>query len=418
MIDWLTSVIVPFTLSCSLLLILRSSVLNQLGANVSYLAWLIIPASLIVPSIELPNWFAAINHGQSIQQYFVFADTVALTHWYLPIIEYAWAVGGVVLFSYWCFQYFTFQHFTIMKSEQYCQLSTNQKLPHKAQVINKFLPIYISSEVFSPMLVGVIKPKLMLPDNFEQLFTEEQQEMILEHELCHYQRGDMVWNCLALLILALFWFHPLAWLAFSRYRRDQELSCDQAVLARKHISYRINYSKALLVAAENAPPLGFAQLSFKEYGDKNVMFERIKLIKHKPKSSKVVTTAMFVGALSLLSAMSYAGNSVIGANTKGQEIQAISRVEPVYPSQAAADKVEGSVVLKFDITPNGDVTNVIVVSATPEKYFDKSAKIALRQWKYQQSAAGMKNALVQLDFVLSKDSATKFKQVEQIQVSG
>ncbi|NMP31970.1 TonB family protein [Thalassotalea sp. M1531] len=408
MIEWLSNIIGPFTLCCCLLLAMRSLVVNKLGPSVSYISWLLIPASLIVPVIELPNWFALVNDGQSMQRYLTFSTDQNIGSWLAPILQYAWAVGTFSLIGYWLVR-----HFLLIKVQRNWQTVEKSKLN---ELQNSDLQVRKSDQVFSPMLVGVFKPKLVIPSEFDELFSKEQQALILEHELCHYRRGDLVWNAFALMVLAIMWFHPLAWLAFSRFRRDQELSCDQVVLARKHTTSRINYGKALLVAAETAPPLGFAQLSFKEYGDKHVMFERINLIKNKPTGSKLITTALLAGAVTLMSAISYAGNTDDGAKHKTTAIVPVTRIEPIYPEKAVTDSLEGSVVLKFDIKPSGDVTNVTVVNATPKKVFDKSAKIALRQWKYNASSAGSKNNLVQLDFLLSPESKGKFKQVEQIAV--
>jgi len=410
MIDWLFAVIAPFTLCCVVLLFIRKVVIQNWGAKVSYLSWMILPASLIVPVVELPNWYALINNGQSIQRYLTISSTPTISEWLTPIILYAWLTGFTVLLIYWLFKHLT----TVYKK---CDWQKINKSSIKV-LSNSKLEVWQTEQIFSPMLVGVIRPKLLLPYDFEELFSREQQKLILEHELCHYRRGDLVWNCLALFILALMWFHPLAWLAFSRFRRDQELSCDQVVLAHKHTRSRINYSKALLIAAETPPPLGVAQLSFKEYGDKHVMFERINLIQKMPSSSKLVSTIALTCAVSLLSAMSYAGNDQESNKYTKNEISPIKRIEPNYPVEAANNKIEGSVVLKFDINATGDVTNVSVVKAIPEKVFDKVAKTALRQWKYESSSTGVKNNLVQLDFAMDKHSNFKFKKLtEQIQVN-
>jgi len=86
-------------------------------------------------------------------------------------------------------------------------------------------------------------------------------------------------NQLALMLLALFWFHPLAWRAYAAFRQDQEHSCDQTVLARKQNKSRIQYCKALVLAAETSPPNAFTLMSFKHNGEQNFMLNRIKQIK-------------------------------------------------------------------------------------------------------------------------------------------
>ena len=414
-VDWLHQIIIPFTLVSALLLISRHYFLKAYGPQLSYLSWALIPLSLIVPFIELPNWFAAINEGQSIQR-FVATSTQAPELIGLDVIlAYGWAVGFLSLLSYWLFR-----HFTVLYAQRLWQVA--ELTGELDSLKNANLKVYKSADVFSPMLVGLIQPKLVIPEDFDAIFSKEQQALILEHELCHFKRNDMVWNTFALLILAAMWFHPLAWLAFSRFRRDQELSCDQTVLARKHTTCRINYSKALLVAAETMPPLGFAQLSFKEYGDKNVMFERINLIKNGHRGSKLIGIGMLVSAVTLMSAMSYAGD--VGEKAKRtppkakESIMPIHRVEPNYPEKAIVEKLEGAVVLKYDVDTDGSVINVEVMTGEPAYVFDRVAVTALKQWKYEKVDSISKNNLVQLDFRLDKNSTYKGKDlIEKIKVS-
>ena len=73
-------------------------------------------------------------------------------------------------------------------------------------------------------------PVVLLPDESDRWRTERLR-MVLIHELAHVQRWDCLVQLLAHLARALFWFHPLAWLAVSRLRVEQELACDDVVLA-------------------------------------------------------------------------------------------------------------------------------------------------------------------------------------------
>jgi TonB family protein len=276
------------------------------------------------------------------------------------------------------------------------------------------------------MLLGLFSQRLVIPNNFQQLYNQEQQQLILEHEICHFDRNDIYWNLLAFILLALFWFHPLVWLAYFRYRRDQELSCDNIVLARKNMTSRINYSKALLVTAETSSAFAFAQLSFKKYGDKDIMFERIKQIQLDTKASLISLLTVSFLAVSLLSGLSYAGNvSNNEVDTKYRvppqatvPLKPIHRVEPQYPEKAVVEKIEGGVVLKFDVDNDGYVKNVEVINGEPAYVFDRVAAAALRQWKYVSTGQYHKNQLVQLDFRLDKNSAYPDKNlIEKIQVT-
>jgi bla regulator protein BlaR1 len=47
------------------------------------------------------------------------------------------------------------------------------------------------------MLIGFINQKLVIPENFKEMYNQDQQSLILEHEICHFDRNDIYWNCIA-----------------------------------------------------------------------------------------------------------------------------------------------------------------------------------------------------------------------------
>ncbi|MFM9470020.1 M56 family metallopeptidase, partial [Streptomyces scabiei] len=65
------------------------------------------------------------------------------------------------------------------------------------------------------------------------------------------KRRDNLLNMVCLLTTLIFWFNPIAWLGYMSFRRLQELSCDETVLATKNTHQRILYSKALINCAAN-----------------------------------------------------------------------------------------------------------------------------------------------------------------------
>ena len=97
----------------------------------------------------------------------------------------------------------------------------------------------------SPMLVGVWRPRLLLPAHLAQ-FTPEQQQLVLAHELTHARRRDPQLLLLATLLQALLWFNPAArWLA-GKLVWAQELGCDAQVLAGRPQRERQQYAAALV----------------------------------------------------------------------------------------------------------------------------------------------------------------------------
>jgi hypothetical protein len=81
-----------------------------------------------------------------------------------------------------------------------------------------------------PLLVGLPRPRIVLPVDFAERYDPAEQAAVLAHERLHARRGDLWWNALAALLGCVFWFHPLAGPARRRFLADQELACDSAVL--------------------------------------------------------------------------------------------------------------------------------------------------------------------------------------------
>lgn len=129
----------------------------------------------------------------------------------------------------------------------------------------------------SPALVGCWPARLVLPQDFEQRFSPEEQRLVLAHEAVHAQRLDNHWNLLAAALLALQWFNPLAWWAWRRMRADQEIACDAAVLQRLGAdAERARYAQALLKSCHAGP----AALLSSRWGPQHPLLERLRLLRH------------------------------------------------------------------------------------------------------------------------------------------
>ena len=101
------------------------------------------------------------------------------------------------------------------------------------------------ADIGGPVLMGLIRPVLVLPQGFRALFDAEERRLVLAHERVHARRGDPQVNAIMALMQVVFWFNPLVHLAVRLVRVDQELACDAAVL-RKHPSQKAQYARALL----------------------------------------------------------------------------------------------------------------------------------------------------------------------------
>ncbi len=81
-------------------------------------------------------------------------------------------------------------------------------------------------------MFGTVRPRVIVPIDFEAQFDPKEQAMILAHERTHLAKGHAIINTFMALIKAVHWFNPLVHLAARCARVDQELACDAAVMKR------------------------------------------------------------------------------------------------------------------------------------------------------------------------------------------
>ena len=101
-----------------------------------------------------------------------------------------------------------------------------------------------------PVFFGILKPKILLPVNFEQQMTADQIKHIFFHELAHYKRNDVLISCFTTILQILYWFNPIIWFAFYRMRIDRELACDEMTLNRIGAAQSKSYGQTIISLLE------------------------------------------------------------------------------------------------------------------------------------------------------------------------
>ena len=122
--------------------------------------------------------------------------------------------------------------------------------------------IYVCDEVPSPFILGIAKPRIYLPSALD----EAQRGSVLSHERAHLARRDHWWKPLGFALLAVYWFNPLLWLAYTLLCRDIELACDERVLCGMDAGQVKDYSSALLACSVPRRMLAACPLAFGEVG--------------------------------------------------------------------------------------------------------------------------------------------------------
>ncbi|MFM9329794.1 M56 family metallopeptidase [Paenibacillus mesotrionivorans] len=108
----------------------------------------------------------------------------------------------------------------------------------------------LSGGTVFPFLYGVLRPRIMLPYDYSEHYTEAELRLILLHELQHWRSRDSLLQLTADLLRIPHWFNPLVHLAAVRLRDDLELRCDKRVLSRLKHADKLAYGRLLLKQGE------------------------------------------------------------------------------------------------------------------------------------------------------------------------
>ena len=172
---------------------------------------------------------------------------------WIPVAANFWILGMIVLLLYTAASYWRIKR----KVRTAVLLKEN---------------IFQSEHVVSPFVLGIIKPKIYLP------FQMSQRDMshVIAHEKAHISRKDHWWKPMGFLILTIYWFNPLLWLAYVLLCRDIELACDEKVVGDFTVEEKADYSQALLSCSVGRRVIAACPLAFGEVSVKN----RVKSVLH------------------------------------------------------------------------------------------------------------------------------------------
>ena len=122
---------------------------------------------------------------------------------------------------------------------------------HAKQIyrINKNIPVYSSKLLHSPMLVGVINPKIYLPST---PFSSEELKIIFLHELLHYKRKDLLIKLLSEMLCIVHWYNPFVYVLRNQLNLWTEYSIDEKILETESINMRQKYGLLILKTSDNS----------------------------------------------------------------------------------------------------------------------------------------------------------------------
>ena len=184
----------------------------------------------------------------------------------IPVAANLWLLGVLILLIYTAISYLSLRH----------KLRTAVILRDN---------IFQCETVSSPFVLGILKPKIYLPYSMDG----NNLNHVVAHEQAHIKRKDHWWKPLGFLLLTVYWFNPLMWLAYILLCRDIELACDEKVIAELGNEQRADYTQALVTCSVNRRMIAACPLAFGEVDVK----ERVKsVMNYKKPAFRIVVVAV------------------------------------------------------------------------------------------------------------------------------
>ena len=196
-------------------------------------------------------------------------NNIINTDTWLTYVAAIWLIVTVALVAMWILFYISAQ-----RRLRYAVLYKNDVTEQvkKDFGVGKRVNIYVSGTVMSPIVIGFIKPKIVLPKQ-EQL-NDADLKYAIAHEAVHAKRYDQLIKAIYFFVLALHWYNPLVWISFYLFNEDIETSCDQQVLSLYGIEHKERYAYVLIDYANRKNVFQMGYLSFA----KNKVAARIEKI--------------------------------------------------------------------------------------------------------------------------------------------
>ncbi len=188
---------------------------------------------------------------------------------WLQVLTWVWAVGAAGMLLYALISFLLLER----------RLATATRLRGT---------IFQSERVDSPFVLGLFRTAIYLPYDLDA----PERDYVLAHEEAHIRRRDHWWKPLGFILLSVYWFHPLLWIAYCFLCRDIEAACDEKVVQALSPEDRRGYSRALLRCTVRRFRVAACPLAFGEVGVK----QRVKNVMNYKKPAFWVLLLALLGA--------------------------------------------------------------------------------------------------------------------------
>lgn len=357
MTGWLVETLYAVTVLMLLVLAVRRPVARVFGAGWAYALWLLPALRLVLPPLHifgtaipsvLPRAPAA---SSSIEAAAALPAGDPAFGWE-PLLLSVWAAGALLFIAWQVWSYHAFLRRIGIGSRIHASLAQD-------------IGIVESPAVEGPIAIGLLDRWIVIPADFTSRYSPVEQRLALRHERIHHQREDIFCNMVALGVLALNWFNPVAYAAFRAFRADQELSCDAAVAAQATRSERHDYARALVKSASKPGIIAACPLNHA-----GQLKRRLRMIKdHRKSGLRAFGGSSAVGLL-ILGGISVTETAVVARAPA--PVAPVAAVKQASPAPAAKPAAQANVAP----TPRAEAKAAKVTAKAPAAPLARASTVA------------------------------------------
>ena len=302
-------------------------------------------------------------------------DSVNTMQAIISLASLIWVVGMIGMFVY------AFVSFMKIKNKVDASLHVREN-------------IFLSDYIDTPFVLGVLRPIIYIPST---LAEDDKVNFVIAHEKAHIRRRDHWWKPFGFLLLSIYWFNPVIWIAYILLCRDIELACDEYVIDGLKATEKKAYCEALLSCSMRAAGyyrnmISACPLAFGEVGVK----DRVKAVSHYKRPTFWLVSLGMIGCI--IVAICFLTNPK--ENTVPEEIIGLSYKDFQKLTGITAELYHANFYLAE--IPTLDVTAIFLA----EGWDDENAMVMLRK---QDKVIRLEGRLAQiLDETIEESSLSEF----------
>lgn len=286
---------------------------------IAILIVMLFPASLY-PRIDFPSFIeepAPVSNQENLSGYDAGANINPDTTYHasdrldsikntlktgMQVISYLWLLGAIILFCTKLVSY----HLLLRSIRKQARIVP---CPQLSSFTKKTVTVCVWNQLSSPLLIGLVKPMLLLPD---VKITQEQMHHVLSHEIMHLKQHDIWYKWLAVFVKCIHWFNPASYYVAKQLQIACEIACDLSVVSNMNQQEKKSYVTTILFFLSQKASKQIPFSTGMAHKQKQIK-RRFLMIKNQKKISKPIAIFSAFFAVIILSVTVFTGSVL--ANT-------------------------------------------------------------------------------------------------------